>query len=310
MKNLILLLIVTSFASKVQSQARNIDTALKFDKVITAYEKHWVVLKRPDKVKYYTFGYVYIQSDQGFMFKPAGHFKIDRKNRYVLCKGAKTQYRFNVNSRDVTSSTQVIRQHDTTSFMDIRNIALPIVAVLPPQHFAKLKIEAEPEWVKPYYVYTDTLEHNYRWGCYHIEEGDSATGIDYLEKVYKVSPHYKGVKVPMDNINWFNQQGIELKLGAAYNYDKAIPVLKNAIVYDPTNLGLYIELNGAYTRKGDLPAAINACKQGLAQIKVDESQIKGWFAGVISNEYIALKDDEQGKYWRKKSDEYGTGLIY
>ncbi|MGF7081859.1 tetratricopeptide repeat protein [Mucilaginibacter sp. UYCu711] len=307
MKRLILLIFVC-FAAFAKAQTNGVDTAIKFDHVITAYEKHWVVLKKPDTALYYTFGYVYIQSDKGFMFKEAGQFEIDQKNQYILRAGKKDKYVFSADNADQFAPARVIRLRDTIGGMNSKQIRLPQAAVLPSKHFKELKIEDEPKWIKPYYTYSDTLEHNYRWGCYHNEETDFTVGIIYWEKVYKISPHYKGVKVPMDNAAWINHQGIEMKLGSAYNstkqYDKAIVLFKDAIRNDPTNLGFYFELGATYRGKADWLGAIDVYKRGLDQIKVDKSEFKSWMAGFISNAYTDLKNDEESKKWRAKSLEY------
>lgn len=316
MKNLILLLITTCTAVAANAQTSNIDTSLKFDRVITAYERHWVVLKKPDTVPYYTFGFVYIQSDKGFMFKEAGQFEIDRRNKYVPRKGKKTIYRFSADDADQGAAARVIRLRDTIGGMNPRQIHLPLAAILPSKHFKELQIVIEPQWVKPYYTYTDTLEHNYKWGCYHYEEIDGLKGIDYWEKVYKVSPHYQGVKVPMDNADWINHQGIELKLSAAYNmmghYSEAIFILNNAILNDPTRIPFYQELILSYLWKKDWDMLIKTAKQGLTQITVAKSDQKRDLAGWIAKGYEELKNDEQGKYWRQKSLEYSLcpGCVY
>jgi tetratricopeptide (TPR) repeat protein len=316
MKRLILHIFLACFAVIANAQVPNVDADLKFDKIITAFEKHWVVLKKPDTASYYTFGYVYIQSDKGFMFKEAGQFEIGKKGQYVLRTGKKGQYQFSADNADRSSPTRVIRCRDTIGGINSRAISLPFASVLPSKHFKELKIEAEPQWVKPYYVYTDTLEHNYRWGCFYTEEIELPIGISYLEKVYKISPHYEGVKVPMDNADWIKNFGIELKLSAAYNfthqYDKAIAILNNAILNDPKNLSFYFELGFAYREKADRPAAINIYKQGLMQISADKSEFKSWMAGFISNAYSELKKDDESKYWRAKSLEYSPcpGCVY
>lgn len=321
MKNLILSLLLICFAATVGAQTENIDTALKFNKVITAYEKHWVVLKKPDTVPYYTFGYVYIQSDKGYMFKEAGQFEIDKNNKYLLRYGKPYRYRFSADDADQSAAARVIRLRDTIGGMNSRQIRLPIASILPSKHFKELKIEAEPRWVKPYYAYTDTLEHNYRWGCYHYEEIDFETGIAYFEKVYKVSPHYKGVKVPMDNADQINHQGIELKLSAACNsqgyrdiglYDKAISILNNAISNDPTRVPFYQELILSYMWKEDWNMLIKTAKQGLKQITVEKSDQKRDLAACIAKGYEELKNNAQGKYWREKSLDYSIcrGCVY
>ncbi len=308
MKNLILSLILICFVITASAQTANVDTALKFNNAITAYEKHWVVLKKPVAYPYYTFGYVYIDKGKGFMFKEAGQFEIGKKNRYVLRYGKKDIYTFSPGNNDQDSVTRVIRSMDTLGGQNVRIMPPPHAAILPPKHFKELKIETEPNWVKPYYVYTDTLDHNYRWGCFHVEEADRDTGIGYLEKVYRVSPHYKGVKIPMDHAYWISRQGIELKLAPAYvvrgQYDRAIAILNKAIQNDPKNLAFYYELGMAYRDKSDWLNAIEVYQQAIAQISADKSSFKSLMAGSISYSFAQLNRNQDSKYWHEKSLEY------
>jgi len=269
-------------------------------------------------VSYYTFGYVYIQKGKGFMFKEGGRFEIDKNNKYILSHSTKRDlYTFSPGNGDKDEIARVIRCMDTVGWQNSRFIPPPRAAILPAKHFKELKIEAEPKWVKPYYVYTDTLEHNYQWGCFYSEELTIPAGITYFEKVYYVSPHYEGVKVPMDKLGKFNRQGIELKLSEAYNntqqYDKAINVLNAAILNDPVKIAFYLELIYIYDRKQDLNMIIETGKQGLTKMMaVDKSEQKSDLAAWIAHGYEGLKNNEQGKYWRAKSLEYSPcpGCVY
>lgn len=316
MKNLILILLFTFFATTAGAQTANIDTTLKFEKFITAFEKHWVVLKKPDAAPYYTFGYVYIQANRGFMLKVAGQFEINRHNKYILRKGVPTKYIFNAQDADQSASVRLLRHQDTTGFMNVWHIIPVKASAISSKHFKELKIKAEPQWVKPYYAYTDSLEHNYRWACYHMEEFDFETGIAYFEKVYKVSPHYQGVPVPMDHAAYINHQGIELKLSAVYNsshqYNKAVDVLQKAILNDPSRIQFYQELLFTYYYQEDWKMVISVAKRGLAQITVEKSDPKRDLAAWIAKSYEEQKNDEQGKYWRQKSLEYSLcpGCVY
>lgn len=322
MKNLILIFYFLCFASIAAAQIAPTDTTLKFDKAITFYEKHWVVLQKPGNVPYYTFGFVYIQSDKGFMFKPAGQFEIAKNGKYVLRNGKLYPYKLNAGDADEFKGSWLIRFRDTIGGMNPKPKRVTVAALLPSTHFKELNIEAEPQWLKPYDVYTDTLEHNYRWGCYHYEELDCDTGIAYLEKVYQVSPHYKGVRIPMDNADWINHQGIELKLSAAYNnqgyrdtgfYDKAILVLNNAILNNPVYVPFYQELINTYMKKSDWKMVVETAKKGLATLTtVEKSDQKRDLAACVAYGYEELKNDEQGKYWRQKSLDYSLhpGLVY
>jgi tetratricopeptide (TPR) repeat protein len=194
----------------------------------------------------------------------------------------------------------------------------PRVAILPVRHFKELKIKEEPDWVKPYYTYTDTLEHNYRWGCIYIDELIVSRGVEYLEKIYKTSPHYPGVKVNVgkNDFFFFDGNGVEPKLAYAYyrvgEYDKSIAVLNSAILNNPNNTTFYMRLGISYDQKKEWDKAIDAYKRGISLIKDEKSSQKWWFAGCLSNMYGELKNDEEKKRWRTLSDSYNPrpGVVY
>jgi tetratricopeptide (TPR) repeat protein len=305
MKNLILSLTLVCITFKVNAETSNIDTALRFDQFLTNCEKQWVVMKKPDSALYYTFGYVYIDGAKGFVFQKEGSFKIDKKSRYIL----------NLAEVNKNFAGEVFRSNEGGMSGSWR--IPPRVAILPSKHFKELKIKAEPDWIKPYYTYQDTLEHNYRWGCFYTEEFSVvATGISYLEKVYKVSPHYMGVILPRDKHTFIDHVGVELKLAAAYNfthqYDKAIVLLNSAILNNSKNVSFYFELGSAYREKDDWKTAIDIYKSGLAQISVDKSNYKSWLAGFISLGYRELKNEQESKNWHEKAVAYNPhpGIVY
>lgn len=302
MKHLILSLIFTCFFFKVSAQTVNVDTSLKFNR---GYGEHeWVVLKKADTSKYYTFGYVYIDSLDGLIFQKEGTFIIDKKSRYVR------------NPATVKLATDRVVLYPVRNFMQGSIRLHPPVALLPVKHFRELKIKAEPDWVKPYYNYTDTLAHNYKWACIYGNAWYTYDAIDYLLKIYKVDPHYIGAKQKIEFGYYLGCQGVELKLAWTYyaiqQPDKAIAILKSAISFDPKNPFFYIVLGFSYDQKENWEMAIDAYKHGLQLMGKEKSELKSNFAYGISNDYHALKNDDEGKNWRAKGDEYNPcpGCVY
>ncbi|MFD2873595.1 hypothetical protein ACFS5N_14010 [Mucilaginibacter ximonensis] len=155
MKNLILLIVITCLTTATQAQTRKrvqttvVDGDLKFEPPLTACEREWVVLKKADTSTSYTFGYVFIDGDQSFMFQRTGTFvngKVGKRNKYMVSQISKTEY----------YKPEPI--YSWVSFQ-LGYSPPPRVAVISAEHFKELGIPAEPDWVKPYYNYIDTLEH-------------------------------------------------------------------------------------------------------------------------------------------------------
>jgi tetratricopeptide (TPR) repeat protein len=293
MKRLIFLLLLICFAVKVSAQATYNDAALKFDRNLLECEKQWIVKQRLDAASSYKFGYVYIEGSEGFIFQEVGQFSIGKNNRYQLVSGYKKVER------------QPIHTHGSQFLYGGTN-APPMVALLPSSHLKELKIENEPTWVRPYYSYTDTLEHNYRWGCICFDETLFAEAEAYFRKVYEKVPHYAGVKYRKNFLGYFDNLGIEFMLSGLYmewnKPDKAIPILDKAILNAPTNVDLYRLLGLAYDKKKQWNKAMGIYKHALTLIKVDKSFQKASLAGCVSNMYGELKNKEEQIKWRSLSD--------
>jgi tetratricopeptide (TPR) repeat protein len=303
MKSLILLLNFVCFALGVTAQ-RNVAiyTALKFNHGYQ--EKKWVVLKKADTASSYTFGYVYIDTLKGLIFQKAGTFKINKKNKYIP------------NNANLNQTFSKVELYPLVGWQTRINYSWLPVALLPAQHFKELKIEAEPAWVKPYYVFTDTLAHNYQWACIYGYAQYTFNAIEYLQKVYKVDPHYIGKEQKIEFGYYLGCQGVELKLAWAYNSldqpDKAITILNAAIQHDPKNIFLFYVLGNSYERKENWEMALNAYKQGLQLMGIEKSELKGNLAYGISNNYDKLNKLEEAKNWRAIGDKYNPhpGRIY
>ncbi|MES2378602.1 MAG: tetratricopeptide repeat protein [Bacteroidota bacterium] len=306
MKRLVILVFIVVSGIRLHAQIKTHRYRdLEFDRYMFV-EKQWVVVYSPDTTSFYTFGYTYIDPDEGFVFQKVGSFEIDKTNRYLLNK-ADTQKKF--------EREYVLRQIS----WQIPNYHKILVAILPVKHYKELGISmSEPDWIQTYYRYTDTLAYQYKRACVFGEMGCIQCSMPYLEAVYKADPHYAGVDVRSDKLSgpYFNAKGVELMLAGAYSqsqeFDKAINVLDAAIAYNPKNVNFYAALGGLHDRKKDWVMAIDAYKRGIALVNSEKSRQKYWFAGCISNMYGELKDDEQRKYWRAKSEEYNPtpGLMY
>jgi tetratricopeptide (TPR) repeat protein len=304
MKRLIISLLIIISGKALYAQHKEYHD-LKFNKIIVFEEKQWVVMSEPDSAGFYPFGYVFVDPDEGLVFQKAGSLKINEKGKYVL------------NKAEVKKEFDREYIYRRTSWM-VSGIRLIRVSLLPANHFKELKIkETEPDSIKRFYNYTDTLAYNYKKGCIYSDINWYDKGITYLEAIYKIDPHYAGVELRTDKFDvYFSQVGLELKLAYAYKragqMDKAITILNDAIANNPNNTSFYMQLGLVYDGKNEWNKAIDVYKRGLALITDEKSSQKWWFAGCISNMYGELKNDQERIKWRALSNGYNPcpGCVY
>jgi tetratricopeptide (TPR) repeat protein len=235
-------------------------------------ERKWVVLSKSDTAKSYPYGFIYIDEQAGFTYDVKGEFKVGPNNIYIpdtaATKGTSIKARIGPNWR--------------------RGIAL-----VPTQHFAELGIKPQPDWIKYYYTYTDTLKHDYRWGWIYNDLGESAIAIKYLEPAYRLKP---------------NAKEVDFELGFAYNvlnrYDDAIRVLTQAIQDNPDYALFYKEIGYAHTQKHEYIKAIDAYKLGLQYYPDKVTEARGELAFNMAQAYKALGNDELYKSWMTKAKSF------
>jgi tetratricopeptide (TPR) repeat protein len=280
MKRLILqlFLIGLAFSASAQREIAWKDANFKFTPGFLS-ERRWMVMMKPDTASSYSFGFTYIDEAIGFVFQQAGAFRVGDKGNYI------------VDHASLNRNYERIITHRYKGFSIILNL-WPMAAI-PTNHFNELQIKGEPDWVKGYYSYTDTLEHNYLWGCMYANAGDSYSAMPYLEKVRKVNLYYKDVEVTMASA--FNR---------SEQYDKAIIFLNAAIANSPRNLRFYWELAHSYELKEDWETSINICKRGLFYATTDKYEPKCWLATMIGNNYLHLNNQNEANVWWAKAKGY------
>ncbi|MFC0518768.1 tetratricopeptide repeat protein [Mucilaginibacter angelicae] len=272
MKHLFLITAFYFIVGSAFSQAANtgIDTSLKFNQRYTKCEKKWVVLSKKDTASYYLFGFIYIDSQAGFTFDLQGSFKVNSDNQYIT----------DPKPKDHSLKLRIIPNWQ-------------LVALLPEKHFSELGIKPEPDWIKGYYAYTDTVRHNYRWGWIYNDQGEPAIALTYLEPAYRSNPH---------------TPGLEFEIAYAYNalnqYDAAIKILEPAIQNKPDNMFFYKELGYAYYHKKAYKQAIDTYKTGLGYADNKKSEAKGELAFILANAYKSTGNENEYKNWMIKGKEY------
>lgn len=272
MKYLFLLLILCCGCTVSMAQSKTYtDTSLKFDQWYTKLEKKWVVTSKRDADEHYFFGYIYIDHKNGFTVDLRGLFRVDENNKYVrdtvMFKNQSMRYRIPENWESY--------------------------ALLQPKHFAELGIQAEPDWVKTYYTYTDTVAHDYRWGRIYNDRNESAIALSYLNEANLLKPH---------------EPKVEFELAFAYNvleqYDSAIKVLETAIPYKPDNMVFYKELGYAYMKKKLFEQAIATYKKGISNAPDKKSDAKGELAFNMATCYKNTGNLADYKIWILKAKEF------
>jgi len=240
------------------------DTSLKFTQRYTQCERKWVVLSKKDTAQSYAFGFVYIDERGGFSFRLKGAFKVGKDGHYTADTSA-------------TTNTSVTYRIGST----FRNVAL-----VPAAHFGELHIQPQPDWVKAYYHYTDTVTHNFRWGFIYNDAGQCDTALVYLNKVYQKYPHYDRLEFEM--IFAYNNLG---------NYDSAIKIIQAGLDADPTNVLFYRELGYAYMKQKNLYKSISAYKTGISMCTAREKETKCEMAINLAEVYKASGDESSFKVW-------------
>jgi tetratricopeptide (TPR) repeat protein len=267
MKPFFVLLLVCSCSAAFGQNYSGADTSLKFNQRYTQCERKWVVLPKKYTEESYSYGMIYLDAQAGFTFDVKGHFKIDKDGRYI----ADTSFLVNTSIKARLA----------------RNTAH--VALVPPAHFAELLIKPQPDWLKYYYSYTDTLAHNFRWGFIYNDLDQCDTALVYLNKVYAVQPHYKG---------------LEFELVFAHNalndYDGAIKIITAALEADAINPLFYRELGYAYMKEKNYFKAILAYKSGINLCTVDSQlDTKAEMAINLAEVYKSSGSDDDFKLWGK-----------
>lgn len=269
----LILISICCFGLVAKAQTNlGIDTSLKFDQRYTKCERKWVVLAKTDTERNYSFGYIYVDAQAGFTYDLKGVFKVDAKGRYI-------------------SDTNIFKNTGSIKYRIASNWKK--VALLDKQHFKELKIKPEPDWIKTYYGYKDTIQHQFRWGFIYNDLNECDTALVYLTKAYKVKPHYPG---------------LEFELIFAYNallrYDDAIRILDAAVQNDPKNVLFYRELGYAYLNKSIYDKAIGYYKQGIDMCTDAQKDAKAEMAINMAGAYKSKGDLGSFKEWGQKAKEW------
>jgi tetratricopeptide (TPR) repeat protein len=273
MRNLFFSALFSCICTNVFCQEKaGVDTSLKFNKRYTQCERKWIV-RRPDSAGKYSFGFIYIDSQAGFTFDFKGNFIVDENNKYIVDTSI---------SHNTSIKARLYPQWGN-------------VAIIPASHFNELGIKPQPNWIGAYYNYTDTVQHNYRWGFIYNDLDQCDTALVYLNKAYAVKPHY---------------QGLEFELIFAYNalarYDDALNIINAALQNDPKNVMFYRELGYAYLKKKNFDKSVASYKQGIDMCTDKQNDAKGEMAINLASAYKLMGNQDEYMNWGNKAKAWAT----
>lgn len=260
MKNLVFVLLITL---NLGAQELSFTT-----KPILA-ENRWVAWLEKDGA--YMFGFIYIDYAAGPTFHYEGSFKIGTDGSYELLE-AQPKY----------ASLKMRLQPNTAS-----------VAIIPPQKYKELGVQAEPDWLKIYKSDEKSIDRLQRWGNYYNHFGESEHALKFLDEAYKKDPDFEGVAFEM---------------AFAYNvlkrYEDAIRVLKKALLKNPADCLLHKELIYAQANLSQLKdvvasydKAVKSCgdKKTLAEMALN-----------ITYQYYLIKDSAGFERWAANTLKWAT----
>lgn len=266
-----MILLLCCFALPVCAQTNTIsDTTLQYQR-FTKCERKWVALTKRDKSGRYIYGYVFIDEKAGFVFYAGGLFRVNKNQKYEI---------------------------DTVAFSKEHPKVLikpnwQKVAIISPQHCSELGLDPMPDWVKPYYTYTDTATYDQRIGFLYNDLDEPALALPYLQKSWQLNTRSKGTAYD---------------LGYAYNelgkYDQAISVLTPAILLGSDNAFLYKQLGDAYAAKNDTTKAIDSYKRAIDHFPTGKNEAKAEAAYVLADMYKKNGYADEYKNWMLKAKSY------
>lgn len=243
---------------------------LVFNKSFIEAENNWVAFPKNADGDY-PYGFIYIDLQAGLTLEFGGKFKIDAAGKLI-------------NEKDSKNSSLKIR-------LQANNVK---VAIIPKEKLLALNLDPKPDWLKSYKIDTTSSRNLFRLGYLYNEYGDCAKAGTYLEKVQKIDAKFDGLKP---------------ELAFSYNclkqFDKAIAILKDDIVENPSDDYVHKELSYAYLKNGDV---LNAEKTFYKCIQNCSNQnYLGETSYNILSYYYQLKDAANFKIWLSTAKKYSAG---
>ena len=245
--------------------------SLEFKYRFTESENKWVAI-RTDKDTVLNFGFIYIDASAGLTLNYEGTFTVSKDGKFIPKKMDNVEMKYRLKPNNVK------------------------VAFIPSTKYNELGITEYPDWLKIYLGDTTSIGHLYRWGFLYNGYDECAKALTYLERAQKIDPKFKG---------------LEVELAFSYNclsqFDKAILVLQNALVTNPTDAYFYKELIYAQIKSGQLDNAAESCKKALL---ICTNKIhNGEMCYNLLHEYYIKKDKKNFKLWVDETRKWNSSKV-
>ncbi len=223
---------------------------------------HWVVLPKNPTDPFYLLGYIYLEGASGLTFVFETTLTIG------------TDYKW----RTFTSLKNFVfkRTLDKTT---------PLIHVLSTKEIKEVQLPIQPGWLRLYDDADKSVEGLSSKGMQYNAIGKSNLALPYLENAYRQNPKARTVA---------------FELAYAYNatkqFQKAIPILKDALQYDSGNYKLYRELGFSLIQIQKIEEAESIYEQGI-KCCPDETQ-KREMAIDMAQTFYQLKDINKFEKWK------------
>jgi tetratricopeptide (TPR) repeat protein len=243
-------------------------TDLKFDKRFVDSEDRWVAFQQ-GKDGAHVFGFIYIDKDAGLTLNYEGSFTIDETGRYMAKRLDTTNIKVRLKPNDVR------------------------VAFIPESRYEELGIDAVPEWLNIYKGDTSSVARLYRWGYLYNSWGECAKALTYLERAYKQYAQFASLAPE-----------IAFSYNCLKQYDKAIPVLQDALQRDPKNAYINKELVYALIKLGRLAEAAESCKQAITNSS--DQKYNGENCYNLLYSFYAIDDKDNFHLWLPEAKKWNA----
>lgn len=253
-----------SYASYCQISMETI----KFETKYYDAKDKWVLFPKKETDSVYPYGFIYLDYQAGFTLNFEGTAQIKKDGSYQL------------NKNDPNGMIKYRLEPYKTSD----------VFILPKKIIKELGLEEVPLWLT-IYQREENIETLKDLGFHYNHVGACEKALIYLEKAYKMNPHF---------------DGLEFELAYAYNhlgqYEKAIPVLEKAIDNNSKNYYFFRELGFAYVKQNKIPLAEKTYLHG---IKMSDNDFeKSEMALNMAQGYFQVKNRKKFDEWAKITRQY------
>ena len=262
--------ILTIFISLISyvSYCQSSNETIKFETKYYDAKDKWVLFPKKETDSVYLYGFIYLDYQAGFTLNFEGTAQINKDGSFKL------------NQNDPSSMIKYRLEPYKTSD----------VFILPNTTIKKLGLEEVPEWLA-IYQREENIQSLKDLGFHYNHVGACEKALVYLEKAYKINPHY---------------EGLEFELAYAYNhlgqYEKAIPVLEKAIENNSKNYYFFRELGFAYVKQNKIPLAEKTYLKG---IKMSDNDFeKSEMALNMAQGYFQVKNRKKFDEWAKITRQY------